>query len=146
MGVNYQPSQEVPMQTLHGWLRPEWEPRKEKFVAKMRFTERVAKEEKGPMHALSRFQWDTAVRNRARLQRQPSKDFVDCLRYLAGHPGMRAARLLARKNGAGQRARRTAASYRTQGAEPQKILFGRCLLYTSPSPRDRTRSRMPSSA
>ena len=25
-------------------------------------------------------------------------------------------------------------------------LFGACLLYTSPSPRDRTRSRMPSSA
>ena len=25
-------------------------------------------------------------------------------------------------------------------------LFGSCLLYTSPSPRDRTRSRMPSSA
>ena len=25
-------------------------------------------------------------------------------------------------------------------------LFNRCLLYTSPSPRDRTRSRMPSSA
>ena len=27
-----------------------------------------------------------------------------------------------------------------------KFLFGDCLLYTSPSPRDRTRSRMPSSA
>ena len=26
------------------------------------------------------------------------------------------------------------------------VLFGPCLLYTSPSPRDRTRSRMPSSA
>ena len=26
------------------------------------------------------------------------------------------------------------------------ILFNTCLLYTSPSPRDRTRSRMPSSA
>ena len=26
------------------------------------------------------------------------------------------------------------------------ILYGACLLYTSPSPRDRTRSRMPSSA
>ena len=26
------------------------------------------------------------------------------------------------------------------------VLFGCCLLYTSPSPRDRTRSRMPSSA
>ena len=25
-------------------------------------------------------------------------------------------------------------------------ILGRCLLYTSPSPRDRTRSRMPSSA
>ena len=28
----------------------------------------------------------------------------------------------------------------------QKILSNDCLLYTSPSPRDRTRSRMPSSA
>ena len=27
-----------------------------------------------------------------------------------------------------------------------RILHGSCLLYTSPSPRDRTRSRMPSSA
>ena len=27
-----------------------------------------------------------------------------------------------------------------------KLFFGICLLYTSPSPRDRTRSRMPSSA
>ena len=27
-----------------------------------------------------------------------------------------------------------------------KDMFGICLLYTSPSPRDRTRSRMPSSA
>ena len=26
------------------------------------------------------------------------------------------------------------------------IMFASCLLYTSPSPRDRTRSRMPSSA
>ena len=27
-----------------------------------------------------------------------------------------------------------------------KVEYGTCLLYTSPSPRDRTRSRMPSSA
>ena len=27
-----------------------------------------------------------------------------------------------------------------------KLVFNVCLLYTSPSPRDRTRSRMPSSA
>ena len=38
-----------------------------------------------------------------------------------------------------------------QGGAPERRLVGRlprcsCLLYTSPSPRDRTRSRMPSSA
>ena len=36
-----------------------------------------------------------------------------------------------------------------QGANLKTTLFGHtydCLLYTSPSPRDRTRSRMPSSA
>ena len=34
-------------------------------------------------------------------------------------------------------------------AQPKNVFFGHlitCLLYTSPSPRDRTRSRMPSSA
>ena len=30
--------------------------------------------------------------------------------------------------------------------DPAEIIFNSCLLYTSPSPRDRTRSRMPSSA
>ena len=30
--------------------------------------------------------------------------------------------------------------------EPERIWYFSCLLYTSPSPRDRTRSRMPSSA
>ena len=29
---------------------------------------------------------------------------------------------------------------------PSKVIYSPCLLYTSPSPRDRTRSRMPSSA
>ena len=33
-----------------------------------------------------------------------------------------------------------------EGAVVNQTLFGICLLYTSPSPRDRTRSRMPSSA
>ena len=32
------------------------------------------------------------------------------------------------------------------GAEPVSLTEELCLLYTSPSPRDRTRSRMPSSA
>ena len=34
----------------------------------------------------------------------------------------------------------------TIGTDNLTSLFGSCLLYTSPSPRDRTRSRMPSSA
>ena len=32
------------------------------------------------------------------------------------------------------------------GPQNVAVLLGPCLLYTSPSPRDRTRSRMPSSA
>ena len=32
------------------------------------------------------------------------------------------------------------------GADPQGLLHASCLLYTSPSPRDRQKSRMPSSA
>ena len=40
------------------------------------------------------------------------------------------------------------ASYTDKGADGIEPLrtFSNCLLYTSPSPRDRTRSRMPSSA
>ena len=34
----------------------------------------------------------------------------------------------------------------TAGREEAPVEIGACLLYTSPSPRDRTRSRMPSSA
>ena len=34
----------------------------------------------------------------------------------------------------------------TIGNSLRRILLSSCLLYTSPSPRDRTRSRMPSSA
>ena len=42
-----------------------------------------------------------------------------------------------------------AASTKTLSGKPLKDVIGyshTCLLYTSPSPRDRTRSRMPSSA
>ena len=34
----------------------------------------------------------------------------------------------------------------TLGNALRRVLLSSCLLYTSPSPRDRTRSRMPSSA
>ena len=39
----------------------------------------------------------------------------------------------------------TAQQFKVQGI-PTMVLLKNCLLYTSPSPRDRTRSRMPSSA
>ena len=37
-------------------------------------------------------------------------------------------------------------TFYARGQTGQQLLLGACLLYTSPSPRDRTRSRMPSSA
>ena len=37
-------------------------------------------------------------------------------------------------------------SYPEKGSDKSILKFKNCLLYTSPSPRDRTRSRMPSSA
>ena len=37
-------------------------------------------------------------------------------------------------------------SYKVESCEIEFPRFKGCLLYTSPSPRDRTRSRMPSSA
>ena len=37
-------------------------------------------------------------------------------------------------------------AYNAKGNDAKAIEYGSCLLYTSPSPRDRTRSRMPSSA
>ena len=40
----------------------------------------------------------------------------------------------------------TEVAVRTQFGEIKDSNYGPCLLYTSPSPRDRTRSRMPSSA
>ena len=49
-------------------------------------------------------------------------------------------------------ARSTLDTYRSEGRGPAyrkhgwRVKYKRCLLYTSPSPRDRTRSRMPSSA
>ena len=47
-------------------------------------------------------------------------------------------------NVAGQRVFETKVTER--GDVEEAIRIKRCLLYTSPSPRDRTRSRMPSSA
>ena len=38
------------------------------------------------------------------------------------------------------------AESRGEVLKPETINYRTCLLYTSPSPRDRTRSRMPSSA
>ena len=47
------------------------------------------------------------------------------------------------RSGIGGRQSRDEVIAEFPGAE---VRFGDCLLYTSPSPRDRTRSRMPSSA
>jgi hypothetical protein len=42
--------------------------------------------------------------------------------------------------------KKTARSYSAKMSSGARTIYKVCLLYTSPSPRDRTRSRMPSSA
>ena len=91
-GTYYEPSQEVPMQTLHGWLRPKWDPKKEKFLPKLRMTSRVAREERGPLWGFRRFQWNPNE-SKKRQYNQPGKDWVDDFRYLAGHRGLTFLRL-----------------------------------------------------
>ena len=54
------------------------------------------------------------------------------------------AELINAKGGIG--GRQLEITVQDHGNEPQRGLECYCLLYTSPSPRDRTRSRMPSSA
>ena len=51
---------------------------------------------------------------------------------------------MARRGRSGGRAGRAAA--RAEEAPKREPYIKRCLLYTSPSPRDRQKSRMPSSA
>ena len=71
------------------------------------------------------------------------------LAYLTGHDGMSYERLTAAVAHTGPDA--GPALLVTPKLEAERItqvpeVFSLCLLYTSPSPRDRTRSRMPSSA
>lgn len=91
-GLHYEPSVDVPMQTLHDWFRPIWRPDLEKAVPKMRLTESVANMKDGPLVALQRFIWDPS-QTKAWQYKQKSKDWIDCLRYLAGHPGLSHQRL-----------------------------------------------------
>ena len=62
------------------------------------------------------------------------KDYISKKIYLAGHTGMVGSAILRELQSRGYKNIIT------------KDLSDLCLLYTSPSPRDRTRSRMPSSA
>lgn len=87
-GIIFHPSVDVPMETLHEWLRPKWDQNREESVARLRFLKRVSKIEKGPMWALERFQWDPTS-SKPKQYRQAGKDWVDDLRYMAGHPGLR---------------------------------------------------------
>lgn len=94
-GLHYEPSAEVPMQTLHDWMRPIWRPDVEKAIPKLRICQSVANMKDGPVTALQRFIWDP-TQTKAWQYKQKSKDWVDCLRYLAGHPGLNYQRLQGR--------------------------------------------------
>lgn len=124
-GLNYIPSVDVPIQTLHEWLRPKWDQDKEGHIPKLRFLRKVTGIDQGPMWALRRFVWDPTA-SKTRQYRQPSKDFIDCLRYLSGHPGLKYYRM-ARGLGAMNPQRRVdmAATYgpmRPQGMHGSKFI------------------------
>lgn len=84
-GLFYTPSVQTEMQTLHDWMRPQWDPRKEAQIPKLRLTRTVAALERGPLWAFQRFIWDQTDPKRFR---RPEKDWIDLARYLAGFPGM----------------------------------------------------------
>ena len=96
--VHYVPSQDVKgaagasITRLHEWLRPTWDPRREKSVPKLRMTKTVAALEKGPLWALRRFQFNPTWSVK-RQQTQPAKDFIDTWKYLSAHRGLTFRRL-----------------------------------------------------
>lgn len=73
----------VPWESLHDWLRCQWEDRDGNKVPKLRMTRSVANMDKGPMWGLKRFTWDPTAPYRESYG-QPGKDWLDCMRYLAG--------------------------------------------------------------
>lgn len=87
LGLHYLPSQDTPMQALHEWLRPVWDPQTDKAVPKLRICQSVADMKEGPLWGLMRFVWDP-VQTKQWQYRQAGKDWVDCLRYLSGFPGL----------------------------------------------------------
>jgi hypothetical protein len=73
---------------LRDWLAPKYNPVKDAAVPKLRFTRAVANMKEGPLWAIQSFIWDPHSQTKAWHYKQKSKDFVDCLRYLAIYPGL----------------------------------------------------------
>lgn len=93
-GLVYNPSiqqsetMDADIATLRDWLMPRYHPQLDKSVPKLRFTKSVANQKEGPLWALQTFTWDPHGRTKSWHYKQKSKDFVDCLRYLTGYPGL----------------------------------------------------------
>lgn len=80
-------SEEIRTNQLHEWLTPRFDPISNRMTCKIHFTRSVHQMKEGPTWALQRFVWnpeDTGAKQR----QQAGKDWVDCLRYLALHPGL----------------------------------------------------------
>ena len=93
-GLNYVPSiqlsdtMDADIAVLRDWLMPRYNPVADKAIPKLRFTRSVALMKEGPLWALQTFIWDPHKMTKAWHYKQRSKDFVDCLRYLAIYPGL----------------------------------------------------------
>lgn len=86
-GLYFLPSVETEWQRLHDWLRPVFDPTQGKAIPRLRFTESVSRQERGPMWAVERFIVDPTM-SKSKQYNQPSKDWMDCMRYLSGFPGL----------------------------------------------------------
>lgn len=73
---------------LRDWLMPRYHPVSDRSISKLRFTRSVANMKEGPLWALQTFVWDPHKQTKAWHYKQKSKDFVDCMRYLTGYPGL----------------------------------------------------------
>ena len=140
-GLRYVPSTDVPMQALHDWLRPIYRPSQNRPIPKLRFTAQVAQMKEGPIWALERFIWSPDS-TKMRQYKQKEKDFVDCLRYLAGYPGLSYQRLKGSVNASAPSTLAASYSRTTQSQSASVGLRGLRTSQPRPSYR-RTTSRRP---
>lgn len=103
-GLHYTPSSDGLHETLHDWFKVEKNIAGDTLRPKLVMTKSVADQKEGLLWATEKFKFNPEMSYREKYK-QKGKDWIDCVRYLAGHPGLTAQRL-SRRGGKGHPARR----------------------------------------